>query len=224
MLTKTEKHKTLRVCTYNIWHGGRVKADLGVLGRTLNDLGAHVVGLQEVDVGTARMDGIDTLAVIAQAGGYPYFCFTKAMDYRGGGYGTAILSKYPILSSETIPLVCENKEPRALGCVTIDAEGEKVDFLNTHLSYECKELRARQLAQLADLTGEKRRLILTGDFNTADICEFSVLKGLKTVNDGKFPSFYETGEGIDHIFYTDDFSCQKTEMSREDIVISAISR
>ena len=72
--------QTLRIGTYNIWHAGRVKEDVGALGRALAGLELDIVGLQEVDVKTARMDGLDTLKIIAEAGGYPYYAFAKALE------------------------------------------------------------------------------------------------------------------------------------------------
>ena len=142
--------KVLRIGSYNIWHAGRVKEDVGAIGRYLSAHRLDLVGLQEVDVGTTRMNGIDTLAVIAKAGGYPFYAFTKAFDLGGGGYGTAILSRYPILDAQTVPLYSANLEPRAFCHAVIDLDDRTLDFFNTHLSNEEHEIRLMQMAQLAD--------------------------------------------------------------------------
>lgn len=209
--------QTLRIGTYNIWHAGRVKEDVGALGRALAGLELDIVGLQEVDVKTARMDGLDTLKIIAEAGGYPYYAFAKALDLSGGGYGTAIVSRYPIVSARTKPLYSADLEPRAIGCYVIDINEKKLPFFNTHVSYESKEIREKQLAEIAALTAACDEFILTGDFNTAELSEFEVLSNVSTVNPNQFPSFYKTESAIDHIFLTKNIVCTNAQMPRLDL-------
>lgn len=206
--------KKIRIGTYNIFHAGLVKDDVGAIGRALSDMGLDIVGLQEVDVGTARMDGMDTLKMIAEAGGYPYYAFAKALDLSGGGYGTAIVSRYPIVSIETKPLYSEGVEPRSIGCSVIDVDGKQLKFFNTHVSYENREVRGRQLAEIATMTAECDEFVLTGDFNTADLSEFAVLANVTTVNPNRFGSFYKTESAIDHIFLTNGIICTDVQMPR----------
>jgi endonuclease/exonuclease/phosphatase family metal-dependent hydrolase len=104
----------LRVCTYNILHGEFVKDNIATIGQDIVDMGAVIAGIQEVDMGTARVKDENSLAEIAKGAGYEYYAFAKAIDYKGGGYGTAILSKYPIVSAEVMPLTAEGIEGRAL--------------------------------------------------------------------------------------------------------------
>lgn len=207
--------KKLTVVSYNVLHGKMVREDLGIIGRELKRLGADLVGLQEIDMGTDRMNGLDTLAIIAGAGEYPYAVFTPAMQIFGGAYGTAILSKYPITSFETIPLVgCEEIEPRAIGHAIVDVEGARLDFFNTHLSVESKEAQRLQLEQLRMLTGACERLIMTGDFNTEDLEMLSVLAPLTTVNPRSYSTHYPSESAIDHIFLSQGILCGGTEMPR----------
>ena len=206
--------KIIRIGTYNIFHAEYVKEDIGAIGRALSDLGIEIAGLQEVDVGTERMEGLDTLRMIAEAGGYPYYTFSKALDLSGGGYGTAIVSRYPIISTDTKSLYSADLEPRAIGCAVIDIGEKKLPFFNTHVSYENREIRSIQLSEISTLTGNFHEFVLTGDFNTADLSEFSVFKNLKTVNPNLFPSFYKTESAIDHIFLTPNIGCIDAQMPK----------
>jgi len=206
--------KTIRIGTYNIFHAGLVKDDVGMIGRALSDMELDIAGLQEVDVCTDRMNGMDTLKMIAEAGGYPYYAFAKALDLPGGGYGTAIVSRYPIVSMETRALYSEGVEPRSIGYSVIDIDGKQLKFFNTHVSYENREVRGRQLAEIAAMTAECDEFVLTGDFNTADLSEFAVLANVTTVNPSRFGSFYQTGSAIDHIFLTEGITCTDVQMPR----------
>ena len=190
----------LRIASYNIRHGHDVDLDMAVLAQDILATGADIVGLQEVDVCTSRVHGCDTLAQLATALGWEHYRFCRAIDFAGGGYGTAILSRYPISSFEITHFdVPAPFEGRATGHAVIDADGERVDFFNTHLSYESDELRADQFAAWASLVSHSPAWILTGDFNTADLAHFSVLGDALLANPGRYPTFPASGEGIDNI-------------------------
>lgn len=195
-----ESKTCLRICTYNILHGMMTEGDEALIGRALADIGADIVGLQEVDRGTDRVGGRDVLAIIAEAGGYPYCAFARAISIPGGEYGTAVLSRYPIRSFTVTPLPSDGVEGRSMGHAVIGVDGETLDFFNTHVSYESREARSLQLARIRKELEACERYVLTGDFNTEDLGELSVLEGCETVNPCRFASFYSTRVAIDHIF------------------------
>ena len=87
----------LRVATYNIRAGADVDRDVSVIAEDIRALDLDVVGLQEVDICTKRSNLTDQLQTIAELAGYPFYRFTFCMDYQDGEYGTAILSRYPIM-------------------------------------------------------------------------------------------------------------------------------
>ena len=204
--------KKLCVATYNVRHGGDVPGDVGCIGRFLNNANVDIAGLQEIDIGTERMNGIDVLAQIAKGGNYPYSYFAKAMDFDSGGYGIGIVSRYPILSVQTIPLFSGGAEARVLCHAVIQAGNETIDFFNTHTSYEAKEIRAEQLKEIGEHLITCERFILTGDFNTADLDEFSLFPPCSIVNRTAYGSFCSTGEGIDNIFVSRDFDILHSTM------------
>ena len=191
---------TIRVVSYNIRHGHDAGLDMAVLARDILTVQPDVVGLQEVDVRTTRVHGRDTLAELAAAAGFAHYAFCRAIDFAGGEYGTAILSRYPIRTFTVIPLPCEGaREMRSVGHAVLDVDGERVDFFNTHLSVESAALRAPQFSYLAARSAECPDWILTGDFNTADLDCFSVFDSASLANSNQYPTFPESGEGIDNI-------------------------
>lgn len=191
---------TLRVGSYNIKNGAGVNHDMSILAEDIVGLNLDIVGLQEVDIGTSRAKGLDTLKLLAEATGYQYYYFTKAINFGGGGYGTAILSRYPIVNHEAVLLETPSGyEQRAYGHAVIDVNGVNVHFFNTHLSYEKKEIRDAQMAQLAEATNASRGYILTADFNTAALGEFTVFTDATLVNEGKYATFPSSSSAIDNI-------------------------
>ena len=198
--------KTIRIGSYNIKHGADANLDLSIIGNVIKTNGLDIVGIQEVDFKTKRSNGMDQPKLLSMYADMPYYIFVPAINYQGGQYGTLILSKYPIISSEVIPLESWDKEGRALGHAVIDIEGFKFDFFNTHLSYEDKTLRGLQFAEVSEKTKACENFILTGDFNTADFNEFTVVGGTLINNAARwYPTFPGGNSAIDNIVYTDCF-------------------
>lgn len=163
---------TLRVLTYNIHHGeGRDgRFDLARTADVIRGAGADLVALQEVDRTTTRSAGVDQLGELARLLGM-HAEFGKAMDFQGGGYGVAVLSRWPIASAQNgaLPQVAGH-EPRTALTVRVHAgrEGPWVRFTTTHLD-ETREPEARlhQVRGLLNLLADDPEPldILTGDFN-----------------------------------------------------------
>ena len=198
--------KTIRIGSYNIKHAADAKLNLKTIAKVITENNLDIVGIQEVDLRTKRSIGIDQPRMLAEAADMPYYVFVRGIDYQGGQYGTLILSKYPIISSEVIPLESWDKEGRALGHAVIDLGGFQFDFFNTHLSYEDKTLRGLQFAEVSEKTKVCENFILTGDFNTADFNEFTVVGGNLINNTARwYPTFPGGYSAIDNIVYTDAF-------------------
>ena len=87
------------VLTYNIYHGEDANggSTLDAVAKVINSLKPDLVALQEVDNKTTRAKGLDLTAELSQRTGMQGV-FGKAMDFAGGGYGEAVLSRLPILS------------------------------------------------------------------------------------------------------------------------------
>ena len=197
----------LRFATYNIFHGGRAAYDMSKIAKNITDNKIDVVGLQEVDRGTARSGGLDTLAALSEASGYKYYVFFKTIDFGGGEYGTAVLSKYPIISSEEILLDSGNSEKRAIGFVKIDVGGREISFFVTHLTFDSADIRRGQLSQVADILAQSQEFVLVGDFNTNDLGALDALDGVARINKRERPTitFPSDNLSIDNILYSEEY-------------------
>src|SRR5882762_1627926 len=93
--------RTLRIMTYNIHTGVGMdkKLDLQRIADVINHERPDLVGLQEVDRGVKRTGGVDEIAELARLTKMEY-AFAHNLDYQGGQYGVAILSRYPILKTD----------------------------------------------------------------------------------------------------------------------------
>lgn len=159
---KPEDH-VLSVMSFNIRHGNGMdrKVDLERIAGEIALVGADVVALQEVDKGTSRVGGLDSPALIAKAAGGYHASFASAMDFGGGQYGNAILSKKVPLSVESVPLPGK-KEPR----VMLVAEFDDFYFCSLHLSLDQNSRieACRKIAKYARKKSDKP-FFIAGDFN-----------------------------------------------------------
>jgi endonuclease/exonuclease/phosphatase family metal-dependent hydrolase len=181
---------TLRVVSYNIRAGTDLhgRPNLDRVAALLDSLGAEIVLLQEVDRGTTRSDGVDQLAELQRLTGMRGF-FAAAMDFDGGEYGTALLSRHPIQSSQAVALpvrvpaeLAERYyEPRALLSAVVQTPLGPVHVLGTHLDHGGQAFfRHPQmfqiLAYLAETVPPQVPTIFAGDLNaTPDAPEIRAL-------------------------------------------------
>ena len=113
-MAKIENGKlTLKIASYNI-AGGNYDKELSAIAQDIIDCGADIVGIQEVDMFADRSGNIDMLDIIAKKAGFEYKLFVHAINIKGGEYGTSIISKYPIVESEIIPLKSFEGGPRKI--------------------------------------------------------------------------------------------------------------
>src|SRR5471030_2775271 len=127
---------TLRVLTYNIHHGEGMdgRFDLSRLAGVVTSIHPDLVALQEVDEGTERASGVDELAELARLTDL-HAVFGKAMDYWGGEYGVAVLSRWPLLRTHNDPLpnLAEHEPRTALTVeVAVGDGGPRIAFTSTH--------------------------------------------------------------------------------------------
>jgi endonuclease/exonuclease/phosphatase family metal-dependent hydrolase len=220
----------LRVLVFNIHHGAGTDGvlDLERVGRVIHSSGADIVGLQEVDRHySARSDWADQGAELARQldmhllYGANIDDEPPAPDRPRVQYGTAILSRYPIISSgNTLLYRSEGEEQRGLLRAVVDVPGEDVEVFNTHLSNTSATDRAQQTIQIQQIIGTPARPhVLVGDLNaTPEAPEIATLNGF--LND----SWTAAGEGygytydslipvkrIDYIFTSD---CLRSVRSR----------
>lgn len=160
----------IKVLSYNIHHGANMKnvIDLPAIAAVINAEKPDLVALQEVDSATGRSGKVDQLQELARLTGM-YGYFGRSMNYDGGGYGTGILSRYPIKEAATLQMpVGEGKEPRATSMIVTNIPGTKgVRFASTHLDVEREDTWRIQEAELLCQHFKTSTLpvIIAGDFN-----------------------------------------------------------
>ena len=165
----------LRVMSYNIHHANPPSKpdviDIDAIVNTIRAEDPDLVALQEVDANTERSGEGNQAEIIAEKLGMNVL-FGKAIDYEGGAYGVAILSKYP-LSEGTVhrlPTKPEtNGEPRVLATAKIFIpDGSFIRFGSTHLDSQKENTnRLLQIQEVTKITSEENLpLIIAGDFNS----------------------------------------------------------
>lgn len=156
---------TLRVLCWNIHHGEGLdgKLDLPRIAAVIRAAKPDVVALQEVDQTKSRTGKVDQTAELARLTGMSGI-FGKAMDFGGGGYGQAILSKHPIRENQVHRLPGKG-EPRIAFEAGIEVGGKLIRVVSTHLDLASAQ-RLEQAKVLAGLFQKTTTpMILCGDFN-----------------------------------------------------------
>ncbi len=211
----------LKIATYNIAaglsNGYFKKKNYYKAADVIKSINADIITLNEV--GKPLPDFIkEHTDFIANHCGYKYFIFAKATTYRAFPYGNAVLSKYPIESSEIYPikkfvqLLPGIYEPRCILSVKISSE-KPVRIICTHLGLFPDEqkmglLKVSQLVKASEIP-----TVFMGDLNISnnnkmftpiksilkDACEMHGIT-LKT-----YPSF-KPRKRLDYIFVTENIS------------------
>ncbi|WP_326791753.1 endonuclease/exonuclease/phosphatase family protein [Streptomyces sp. NBC_00841] len=179
--------RDLTVATYNIHHGAGADEvlDLERIARVVKDTGADVVGLQEVDRHwSSRSNFVDQANWLAERldmhvayGANLDLEPAQAGDPRRQ-YGTAILSRFPILDSHNTLLPRpEQGEQRGLLEANIKVRGTTMRFLNTHLQHNSQTERLAQVDTINDIVDDSDRpTVLVGDLNaTPDTPEITTV-------------------------------------------------
>lgn len=165
----------IRICTYN------VHSCIGVDGvvsptriaEVVAETGADVVALQELDVGRRRTGGTDQAAAIALALGMDVH-FHPAVRLVEEAYGDAVLATLPtrLVKAAALPGASPRRrfqEPRGALWVEVEADGGRLQVINTHLGL----LPGDQACQVEALLGAAwldhpactDPVLLVGDFN-----------------------------------------------------------
>ncbi len=162
------RRPTIRVLAYNIKHGEGMDREVHLERAAAVIRGARpdIVTLQEIDWNVARTGRVDQAARLGDLTGMEH-AFGPFMEYQGGEYGMAILSRWPILEvvNHVLP---PGTEPRSTLAARIRLPGGagEVIVAGVHF-YRTEEERFRQAREVVDLfEQETTPIILAGDFNS----------------------------------------------------------
>lgn len=151
----------IRVLVYNIHAGKDAKGadNLARVADIVRATNADVALLQEVDRGTTRSGEVDQPRVLSGLTGFQA-AFGKTLDYQGGEYGIAVLSRWPISADILISLPVippqqrsgGSHEPRGALRAVIESPAGRLEFLNTHIDASRDDFyRIQEMARLLQL-------------------------------------------------------------------------
>lgn len=184
----------LKILTYNIQHGVGIDGELNLdrIVKVIKNSDADVVGLNEVDIRMKRSRFQNQIKYIANKLGMN-FAFGTSFRTLAGGYGNAILSKYPITNASNYILptdkpsrnIINKEENRSLLRTEIEvAPGKTFYFLTTHLSLNVN-IRENQLKKINSLTLKlDKPYLLMGDFNSDLNFQYDLNLNIKQVIEG----------------------------------------
>jgi endonuclease/exonuclease/phosphatase family metal-dependent hydrolase len=161
---------SVRVLSYNLHFGFDVSgwSDLEGVARDIEASGAAVVGLQEVSRGWYVNGATDMLAWLQRRLRMPYARFAGASDAI---WGNAVLSRYPIVAGEVVPLPREGV-PLRRNALRVELDlggGRRLRVVVTHLHHlegpEGTRVRLAQLPRVLELVSGQPATVLMGDLN-----------------------------------------------------------
>jgi endonuclease/exonuclease/phosphatase family metal-dependent hydrolase len=174
--------QTIRVMTWNIHHAEGVdkKIDVDRIAQLITEEKADIVAIQEVDRGVERSKKIDIITKLADITGMTY-AFGKTLDYQGGEYGNALLTRFPIFEERNVLFKkFPETEQRGVLLLVLGIVGEEIVIANTHFDSQGNDsLRVAGVSDLKSILKgfSPRPTILCGDFN--DIPSSRVVTQLK---------------------------------------------
>lgn len=158
--------------SYNIRHGEGLDTilDLTRSAELIRLQAPDLCGLQEVDNFCTRTDSIGQTTYLAEQTNMEG-TFGAFMDYQGGEYGMATLSKKPLTSTKVLRLPDALYEPRSAIVHEVQiADDCDIVFANVHFDWigteEGSANRLRQAESLLNYIDPlNKATIITGDFN-----------------------------------------------------------
>lgn len=170
----------MRVLVFNI-HAGKDAKGIDNLQRVadvVKETNSDIVLLQEVDRFTTRSGKVDQVAILEKLTGYNS-AFGKTLDYQGGDYGIAVLSRWSILGDTLMHLPVNPPQARAGGSyeprgalrASIAGPGGAIHVINTHLdASRADSFRRQEIPQVLFIAAEMKKpgaiVLVGGDLNS----------------------------------------------------------
>lgn len=205
MVKMLEKQKRFRIATFNYREGGRIPTPNTILLKAfqyVEEIGASIVGMQE----QAQSGYYDIEKYVSPM--FPYTHFFKSFNPKTvppRDYGNLTISSMPMIATGggLIETTFPEIEQRSYNRTVYNIHGKTIAVYNTHLDHTGTETRAQQIQFLYDVIKKDNTeyKIILGDFNTRFASHWQVFlnDGYIHHNDNEFPTFKESGEGIDGV-------------------------
>lgn len=167
-----------RILSYNVRHGEGMDKRLDLLrtADVVKRANPTYAGLQEVDQMTSRVAGTNSCQLLSARCGV-HATFGKAMPYRGGEYGNALLSREVPLSVKTylLPPARKKLEPRAL--VMCEFPDCWVGSMHLNGERSAENSAVPLIRRAVEECAAKKPVFVTGDWNT--LPDSDMLKRMK---------------------------------------------
>lgn len=198
--------------------------DFDIIADTIKKCEADIIGLQEIRDEGQDADYQSQAKIIAEKLGYHYYYFAEAIRFEGvNPYGNAIISRYPIISAETIMIPDPEikkydgyYETRCLLKATIDVRNG-LHVLVSHFGLNPDEHENAVETVVSNIP--KEHCVLMGDFNMAPDNQIlnPIMQGLQDT--AKFFSTYKLSfpsdtpkVKIDYIFVSKDLKVEYADI------------
>ena len=225
----------IRILVLNM-HAGKDASgtsNLDGIAALIRDRKPDLVLLQEVDLGTNRSGKVDQVDTLSKATKYESAFAPSLIDYDGGQYGIALLSRGLIGYRATIPLPVlpaqtragGSHEPRVAQMAILVVRGATWRVLNTHLDPSSGGGRPQEMTALVRAIHLQQAagtpLVVGGDFNSTP--EDPVLQPMRAAalhdawvecgsGDGfTYPADHPT-KRIDYLWMSEGMHCASAEV------------
>lgn len=210
------RYTKMKIMSFNTQHCLNFltrKIDFQIMADAIKKCDADIIGLNEMRDKGEHIEYEKQTEILAELIGFKYHYFAKAIDVDGRNpYGNALISKYPIISSETI-LVPEpefrNSTKYETRCLLKAKLEGGITVLVSHFGLNSDEQRNAVNIVLENI--EKEKCILMGDFNVLPDNEVlepirKVMKDTADCFSGALMSYPsdKPNKKIDYIFVSPD--------------------
>jgi endonuclease/exonuclease/phosphatase family metal-dependent hydrolase len=182
------KPTVLKILTLNLAHGrgtslnqlllstGSITKNLDTIAKFLKKESPDIIALQEADAPSNWSGNFDHVEYLARKAGYPWLLHGKHAKNLFGHYGTAIISRFPIVRglkldfSPTPPTMTKGFTLAEVNVVNPEQPGEEtlLDVISVHLDFSRKSKRMEQINELKGVLDKRKNpKIIMGDFNTS---------------------------------------------------------
>ena len=223
---------SLRLLSLNMAHGRKdsfnqifvsetqIRQNLAEIVEFLKRENADIVTLQEADSPSWWSGGFDHVALLAREAGYSWYTHANHVDNSFGTYGTAVLSRYPILRgyqvdfNPTPPTTRKGFTLAEIEWTPGGANGEKqvIDVVSVHLDFSRSSKRIAQIQDMKAVLGQRNNpAVVLGDFNSTwaegdrEIQSLATVKKLKTHRPEANYLYTYSDERFDWILISNEF-------------------
>lgn len=159
----------IRIISFNMRHGEIIDGVIDVerQAEIIKKYDPNIVCLQEVDLFTNRVNQMDELKVFKEITNLKYSSYGSNITFKDGWYGNAILSEFPIRSTENYMSSICSKETKGVLHSKIRIGSRMIDIFNTHFPVIPEERIkfSEEIIYLMDRIETPENAVLLGDFN-----------------------------------------------------------